>query len=169
MGSIQPVGQHVPNVASQRPVQPAANAGAGAATAGVGAVAAGSSTSVQTSNVTMVQSQVNSMMSSIGGGLENNQMLKMVIGLMIMQALLSGKGGGGGGGEQQQMAAGMLLGMLEGAGSNVQSQMFSMQSATNTVQIQNSSTVLETSQAALAPTATEGDPDQAGCNIDLSA
>jgi hypothetical protein len=126
--------------------------------------------SIQSSNATMVQSQVNSMLSSIGGGLENNQMLKMIIGLMIMQALLGGKGGGGGGGdEQQQMAAGMLLGMLEGAGSNVQSQVFSMHSATNTVQIQNSSTVLETSQAALTPTATEGDPEQAGSNIDLCA
>ncbi|MCP4247938.1 MAG: hypothetical protein GY778_12895 [bacterium] len=114
-------------------------------------------------NVTMVYSQVDAMMSNIGGGIQDNKLLRMMIALMIMQALLAEDGG------NQQAGANALMDLLGHSGGSQQSGMVGIRSATNVVQIQQQSAVLMTDQAATAPTATEGDPDSSGNNVDLSA
>jgi hypothetical protein len=61
-----------------------------------------------------VVSEVGRMLQSIGGGIEGNKSLQMLIALMIFMALLQGSQG-----NQQQAQAGMeLLGALGGAASN---------------------------------------------------
>lgn len=54
---------------------------------------------IRSSGTTQVQSAVTSMLQNVGGGLENNDMLKALIALILIAALLqeSLKGGGGSG------------------------------------------------------------------------
>ena len=111
----------------------------------------------------MVHTQVDAMLSAIGGDVQNNQMLRMIIGLLILQALLANDGG------NQQAGASAMLDLLGQNGANRQATLLSLHSATNAVQIEQQSTVVMTGQAPLAPTAAEGDPDGSGRNIDLSA
>ena len=115
-----------------------------------------------TTSVTMINTQVDAMLESLGGGLQDNQLLKMVIALMILQALLAKDGG-----SQQAAIEGLLnvLGVVAGRGS----QAVSLQSATNVVQIQQQSTVLLTSHAALTPDSAKGDPQEPGENLDMTA
>jgi hypothetical protein len=113
-------------------------------------------------SVTMVNTQVAAMLNTIGGGLQHNELLRMMIALMILQALLSQDGG-------NQKAA--MEGMMElfRAATGQRTTTVSLHSATNVVQLEQQSTVLMTGQAALAPTTTEGDPNSSGDQIDISA
>ena len=114
-------------------------------------------------NITMVQSQVDVMLNSVGGGVQDNEMLRMIIALLIMQALLTNDQ------EQQQAAITSLLDSLGGGGNGRSANTLQMQSATNVIQIQAQSTVLATNQAALSPTSTGSDSQDTGSNVDLSA
>ncbi|MFQ5489350.1 MAG: hypothetical protein ACE5GE_01400 [Phycisphaerae bacterium] len=155
MNPIQPVDG---NVQAQQPIQAPQAASASAASSSTTVASMSSSTSI-----TMVNTQVDAMLESLGGGLQDNQMLKMVIALMILQAMLAKDGG------SQQAAIDGLMNVLGAVGSRG-SQAISIQSATNVVQIQQQSNVLMTSQAALAPEAAQGDPtDSSGENLDMTA
>jgi hypothetical protein len=128
------------------------------------AASASSAVAVSSSvNVTMVHTQVDAMLGAIGGGVQDNKMLRMMIALLILQALLTNDQ------EQQDAAMAGLLDMLGMSSGKRPTQMISLHSATDVVQIQQQSTVLATNQAALSPTATEGDPRDPGSQIDLSA
>jgi len=131
---------------------PAASAAEGAATSAV-------STST---SISVVSTQVDAMLASIGGGVENNQFLRVLLALLIMQALLGGDG-------LQKSSASAVMDLLGQAGGNRQASLLTLHSATNIIQIEHASTILTTSQAATTPTATEGDPDRTGGQIDLSA
>jgi hypothetical protein len=109
----------------------------------------------------MVNTHVEAMLQGIGGGLQDNQMLRMVIALLILQALLAKDGG------SQQSAIEGLINLIGMGGQRTQS--VSMHSATNVVQIQQQSTVLMTGQAAVGATGAEGDPNASGEQIDVSA
>jgi hypothetical protein len=111
----------------------------------------------------MVHTHVDAMLAAIGPEVQNNQFLRMIIGLLILQALLANDGG------NQQVGTNALLDLLGLSGANRQSEVVSMHSATNVVQIEQQSSVVMTSQAALTPTATEGDAENSGRQIDLSA
>lgn len=156
MNPIQPVGGQVQPQAPTQASQ-AAPAGATLATASSNMTSMSSTTSV-----TMINTQVDTMLASLGGGLQDNQLLKMVIALMILQALLATDGG-----SQQAAIDGLLnvLGAVAGRGS----QAVSLQTATNVFQIQQQSTILMTGQAALAPDAAQGDPNEPGENLDMTA
>jgi hypothetical protein len=98
------------------------------------------SITMSTSNVTTVYSRVDSLMNSVGLDLENNQMLRMILAFMIMQALFAQEDG-----NQQMRGFEMLgggLGQMESHAS-----FLSMQSETNVVQIQHQSSTLSTAQA----------------------
>ena len=160
MNPIQPVGDSAAGITTPRADRTAELAGTSQATATQASTAMEVSSTL---NVTMVYSQVDAMLSNVGGGTQDNQLLRMVIALMIMQALLAEDGG------SQQSGANALMDLLGLSGGSGQSGMIGLHSATNVIQIQQQSTVLMTGQAAIAPTATEGDPDRSGDNIDLSA
>ncbi len=156
MNPVQPVSggiggaQQVTSVQSPASAQPAA---------GMSSASSISATSV---NITMVHSQVDALLNSIGGGMENNKLLRMMIGLLIMQALLSNEQ------EQQQAAVTGLLDSL-GMGAADRQSSVGIHSATNVVQIQQQSVTLSTSQAVVGSTGAEGDPQDSGSQIDLSA
>ncbi len=155
MNPVQPIGGYA---ASPQPVQGTA---ASPVSAAGGSVATLSAVSNSVS-VSMIHTQVDAMLESIGGGVQDNQMLRMIIGLLILQALLAEDGG------NQQPPIDRLVGLLGSVGG-ARSQALSLHSATNVVQIQQQSTVLMTSQAAVAPTGTEGDPAGSGNQVDISA
>ena len=159
MSAIQPVADNVPGGSPFRPTAPTQPSAASQT------AAAATSTAVVSSslNVTMIHTHVDAMLAAIGGEAQNNQLLRMMIALLILQALLGNDGG------NQQAGASALLDLLGQTGANRHSEMVSLHSATNVVQIEQQSEVVMTSQAPLAPTATEGDPDNSGREIDLSA
>ncbi len=160
MNPIQPVGDSAAGITAPRADRTAELASTSQATSTQASTAMEVSSTL---NVTMVYSQVDAMLSNVGGGIQDNQLLRMVIALMIMQALLAEDGG------NQQSGANALMDLLGLSGGSGQSGLIGLHSATNVIQIQQQSTVLMTGQAATAPTATEGDPNSSGANIDLSA
>jgi len=127
-------------------------------------------------SVTSINMQVSNMLQNIGGGLQDNQLLQAVIALLILQSMLSQDGG-----SQQSTIQNLVdilgsgLGSGQGQGSQ---QTFSMQSATNVLQIQQQSTTLSTNQAVVGANgvssdssgsvASGGTPDRGG-EIDLTA
>lgn len=111
----------------------------------------------------MVHVQVNEMLGAIGGDRQSNQLLKMAIGLMILQAPLANDGG-----NQQATAAAEPLDLVGQSGSSDRWQMTSLQSATNVMQIERQSTIPEVPQAAPGTTLADQDPRETGSNIDPS-
>jgi hypothetical protein len=93
----------------------------------------------------------------------NNQLLRMMLALLILEALLAQDGGG------QQAGAG--AGSLSGNGSrgSMLASMMSVQSETSIVQIQHQSTTLATSHAVQSLGATSGDPQSDGSQLDVRA
>jgi len=139
---IQPVS--ISNVGLNRPtgsstVESAAGASGVGQSLGLQSESVASIT-MSTSNVTMVYSRVDSLMSSVGLDLQNNQLLRMILALMIMQALLGQEDG-----NQQVRGADILSAGLGRTLSSVS--VLSMQSETNVVQIQHQSSTLSTAQA----------------------
>ena len=163
MGPIQPVNTTVSGTQHTPVTQPAqANPAPTAATT----PASGSASSVSmvsSVNTTAIYAQVDQMLAAVGGGVQDNQLLRMIIGLLILQVLMGADGG------NQQTGAGALLGMLGLAGAGREAQVATLHSATNVVQVEQQSTLLTTSQAVLSPTATEGDPNDPGSQVDLEA
>lgn len=163
MGPIQPVGTNITGTA-QTPATNATPASPAPTAATTKAADSATSVSLVSSvNTTAIYSQVDTMLAAVGGGVQDNQLLRMIIGLLILQVLMGGDGG------SQQAGAGALLSMLGLAGADRQAQVATLHSATNLVQIEQQSATLVTSQAVLSPTATEGDPDNPGSHVDLEA
>ena len=163
MGPVQPVGTSISGT-QQTPVTNQVTPSPTTATASVGAAGATTSTTTVSSvRATSVYAQVDAMLAAVGGSVQNNELLRMIIGLLILQVLMGADGGG------QESAAGALLGMLAQADAGRQGGVASLHSATNVVQIQQQSTVLTTSQAVLSPTATEGGPNNPGSQVDVEA
>lgn len=109
------------------------------AQAGIQTASAMSITSSSTS-ISMVYSQVDMMLGNVGIDLEDNQVLRMIIALMILEALLAQDGG-----NQQAGGVGLLAGT--GQRSSSMAGFLSIQSETNIVQIQQQSTALSSTQA----------------------
>lgn len=157
MDPIQPVS--ISNVGLSRPtgtstVETAAGASSVGQSMGLQSESA-SSITMSTSNVTMVYSQVDSLMNSVGLDLQNNQLLRMIIAFMIMQALLGQEDG-----NQQTRGADILSAGLGQATSNAS--FLSMQSETNIVQIQHQSSALSTAQAVQSLGTAAQDTNQGG-------
>lgn len=155
MNPVQPVGPSPTGAVPTQGVQAAPVSVPGTSATAVSAVSSSLS-------ISMVHTEVDAMLQAIGGGVQDNQLLRMVIALMILQALLAQDGG------SQQAAIDGLLDVLR-TGTGQRTAAMSMHSATNMVQIQQQSTVLMTGQAALATTGAEGDPSGPGERMDLSA
>lgn len=162
MGPIQPVDTTVSG-AQHTPVTQPAQANPAQAASTTPSASAPSVSMVSSVNTTAIYSHVDTMLAAVGGGVQDNQLLRMIIGLLILQVLMGVDGG------NQQTGAGALLGMLGLAGADRQTQAATLHSATNVVQIEQQSTLLTTSQAVLSPTATEGDPNDPGSQVDLEA
>ncbi|HUU85429.1 MAG TPA: hypothetical protein VM243_18170 [Phycisphaerae bacterium] len=163
MEPIQPVDASVSGI-HQTPAsnnaRPSSKAGA------VSAGATNTATSVATissTSATSIYSQVDTMLAAVGGGVQDNQLLRMIIGLLILQVLMGVDGG------NQQAGGAAMLDSLGLAGGNRDAGVAGLRSATNIVQIEQQSATLLTSQAVLAPTATDGDPDNPGSQVDLEA
>ena len=105
----------------------------------VSATSSGASIASTSISVTMIHSQVNAMLSSLGGGLENNQMLRLLIALMILDALLTGQQGDGSSGGSA------LLGALGQLGSNQNELAMQIESTSLTVEIQQQSMFAQSS------------------------
>ena len=103
MNPIQPVGDSAAGVTAPRADRTAEMAGTSQAKATQVSTAMEVSSTL---NVTMVYSQVDAMLSNVGGGVQDNKLLRMLIALMIMQALLAQDGG------NQQSGANALMDLL---------------------------------------------------------
>ncbi len=163
MGPIQPVGTSISGTQQAPVANPVTPSPTTASAPAEAAGAATSTTMVSSVSATSVYAQVDAMLAAVGGSVQDNQLLRMIIGLLILQVLMGADGG------SQESAAGALLGMLGQAGTDRHGSVASLQSATNVIQIQQQSTVLTTSQAVLSPTATEGDPNNPGSQVDVEA
>ena len=86
MNPVQPVGNAAAGVAPAQAAQPQAVSSSGTSAQAVAQVSSSVSMSV-------VHTQVDAMLQTIGGGLQDNELLRMVIALLIMQALLAKDGG----------------------------------------------------------------------------
>lgn len=121
------------------------------------------SPSTLTSTAVMIQTQVNSLLASFPSEMNGEQMLRMIIALLILQALLGKQDGQ----PMSQMAQlGGLAGGLDAFGRRSEFVLFS---STNIVQIQHQSTLVYTPQA--VQTITEGEPggqDAPGSRLDVS-
>ncbi len=155
MNPIQPVGTGGSAPISNEPVLSSGG------TVEVGG-AQSSSSIVQSSSMsfTSVNTSVTQMLQSIGGGVENDQMLKMLIGLMILLSLLGSQQEEGEGGSQSQMGQ---MGME----SSSQSQYVGIFASSTTVSMQQSSTTMISSSDAGMSMNNEGAPAE-GSNIDVS-
>ena len=126
---------------------------------------AGQATSISAvSNTTsMVYSRVDAMLSNVGMNLQDNQMLRMIIALLVLQALLGQEG------TNQSQGGG--LGLLAGAGGRAESTsaLLSLQSQTNVVQIQHQSSTMLTSQAIQSIGLESGQNQDGGERLDLRA
>ena len=123
------------------------------------------SSSSTTTSAMFIDARVGEFLSSLGGELQTDQQLRMMIGLLILQALLSGdrKDGDVQGGEL--LTASLMAGLLGGQ------QDPGIISETNIVQIQQQSTLVMTDHAVqtLASDASNiGGENSAGSRLDVS-
>lgn len=131
------------------------------AQAGIQTGSAMSITSSSTS-ISMVYSQVDVMLGNVGIDLEDNQVLRMIIALMILEALLAQDGG-----NQQAGGVGLLAGI--GQRSSSMAGFLSIQSETNIVQMQQQSTALSSTQAIQSIGLGAGEDNTNGSRLDTSA
>lgn len=113
--------------------------------------------------ITSVDMQVGQMLGNIDPSLANNQFLKMMIALMIMEALLSNDGG------SQQSGQAALKAFEQFASSSSNASFLTIESSTNTVQIQQQSTRLDTVEAVQTMSQASQTSDRPGGQIDTSA
>jgi len=90
----------------------------------------------------------------------DNQMLRMIIALMIMEALLAQDGG-------SQQAGG--VGLFAGGSQQSDAMFLSIQSETNTIQIQEQSSTLATSQGIQSLGLPDGQTEPGGSQLDMQA
>ena len=89
-------------------------------------------------SVTAINSMVADLLQSVGGGVENDRMLRMMIVLLILLALMQNQQG-----NSDQTSA--MLQALNGGGNNGESiQMISLYSSSTTISIQHSITTTMT-------------------------
>ncbi len=116
----------------------------------------------------MVQEQVGSMLESIDPSMaQGNQYLKLLIAALIMNALLNGEESAG----QQtggQNGQGAMRALEDLAGGKNNSFFLSIETSTNTVQIEQMSTRLETTQAAQSISQYQQGDAQSGENMDMA-
>lgn len=167
MDPIQPISTSHTGVAAPVQRQPGSlSPGAGivggvnVAQAGIQTGSAMSITSTSTS-ISMVHSQVDTMLGNVGIDLENNQVLRMIIALMILQALLAQDGG-----NQQAGGVGLLAGTGQRSGS--MAGFLSIQSETNVVQLQQQSTALSSTQGIQSIGLGAGEGNANGSRLDTS-
>lgn len=99
--------QHLSNRPSQGVGQ-----GQSVAQAAAGAASSTSMVAHSSTTVTFVNQQVDMMLANIGQGMQDQQTLRLIIALMILQQLMGDEQNGGGG------SAADLLGQMGGNGSN---------------------------------------------------
>jgi hypothetical protein len=121
-----------------------------------------SSITAVSNSTSMVYSRVDNMLSNVGLNLQDNQMLRMIIALMILQAMLSQEGT-----DQQGGGVGLLSGV--GGRSDSTSAFLAIQSQTNIVQVQHQSAAMLTSQAIQSLGLEGGQGQDNGARLDLSA
>lgn len=105
-----------------------------------------------------IDQMVRQFLGDVGGGLDTNQSLRLLIALLILNALLAADGG-----SQQQPS----LDLLGTGRSNRMS--FDIQSATSIVQVSHFSSTLMSSQAIQSLSQSPGGEDGTGARLDLSA
>ena len=167
MDPVQPVstsytGAAAPVQSQSGALSPGAGVVAGGeiAQAGIQTSSAVSITSSSTS-ISMVYSQVDMMLGNVGIDLQDNQVLRMIIALMILEALLAQDGG-----NQQAGGVGLLAGI--GQQSSSMASFLSIQSETNVVQIQQQSSALSSGQAIQSIGLGAGESDTNGSRLDTS-
>ena len=106
-----------------------------------GAAGAGMSASSITTTALNVQASVDALLESLGEGLASDQQLRMIIALLILNALL-GKDQ-----DQPTNKSAELAGLLTGSGLFGGRSRLAIFSATNIIQIQHQSTLVYTDQA----------------------
>jgi hypothetical protein len=99
--------------------------------------------STTSSSMTMMREQVGGMLGGIDPRLMNNEYLKLLIAAMIMNALLSEDGGA-----NQSGGQGMLQSLEGLTGGRNNALFMSLETSTNSVQIQQQSVRLDSVQAA---------------------
>lgn len=113
-----------------------------------------------TSPLAKLGNQIGQLLQGIGGGLENNKVLQLMIGLMILLTLLEGSAKGG------QSAADPLSGL--GSGDGGRGAYGSMEASTTSITIEHTSmTMTASSVETMAASADDGQAQ--GQNIDLAA
>lgn len=159
MSFIQGVGL---NPAGGGAAQPAASMPRGADAVGQGGNAPTTAGGVLTGSqsINNVSFAVSSMMQSIGGGIQNDKMLRMMIALMIIMALLEQQQG-----ESQQ---GADSGEQLGNGTNGQGVSFSLYSSSTTITTQESVVIYGADASQAYGGQSQGDAGQGG-EVDLSA
>ncbi len=180
MDSIQPISSGAISTNVSRPIVPArpdavttSAAGAASANATTQTTAATQTSSTQSIAFASVQSstsinisqQVDGLLSSIDPALGNNQYLKLLIAALIMQFLL----GEDGQGEQRDQSGLAALESFAGRNSALH---ISIESATNTVQLQQQSSRVDMAGAVQtlsnASGSTAGDAGTTGQQMDIS-
>ncbi len=166
MDSIQPVSSG--NGGYGGWIQPSSSASAGAGRPGATSAGQtpaqvdGSSLTITatTTNVSVVHSQVDSLLNSVGLDLSDNQVLRMIIAMLIMEALLAQDGG-------NQQAGG--IGLFAGLDQRSEASYLSIQSETSSIQIQQQSSSLATPQAIQSLGLPGGQTEPGGSQLDMQA
>ncbi len=135
MSSIQPIGIGSGGAIPTRPTASAPATSPQAPTGGIDSGAGAAGTSGSTTAIMNLASQVTQMLSSLGGGLENDKMMRMMIALIILMALMNEQQEGG---SQQEGAQGAGRGLAQSGGSGDQSFIYQSYSVTS-ISIQQTS------------------------------
>ena len=173
MDPIQPAGStggYTPQVRQTTNLNTAAGAASTGNTqslaTGQSATAASSLTSLQSSStvsMTIVNQQVETMLGNVDQGLLSNENLKLLLAIMIMNALLADDGG------TQQTGQGALKALEDFAGGRNNSLYIAIESSTNTVQIEQYSSRLDTVEATQSLSQSNAEQGQLGSGLDTSA
>jgi hypothetical protein len=151
MGPVQPVGQGIqPGIG----ISPTAGADGAAASAGVSSTAL--TASVSSMRITMVHTSVDAMLAQIGGGVQNDTYLRMIIALLILNALLNG----------ERASSDSAVGLPNASRPPSSASLLSLHSETNSIQIQEQSVMLATNQA-VQTISDGGDSQTHGGRVDL--
>jgi hypothetical protein len=110
---------------------------------------------ISSSSITLVHTSIDSMLAQIGGGVQNDSYLRMIIALLILNALLN----------SDHARGGSAVGLPNAPRPQSMASMISMHSETNCIQIQEQSVTLASNQA--VQTTTAGGDSGNGGRVDL--
>ena len=165
MQSVGPVGNSLGSMVPATFV-PARQASASQAAGGSGASgvlsAGGVSAQSTLSQITQVNSQVDAFLGSVGINLQNNQMVRMIIALLILELLMGQDGQGG----KQQSGSASALSQLSTAGDS--SRLFMFHSTTSVYRSEYHASELSGGLAVQSSASTAGDGAASG-RLDMSA